>query len=1101
MQCGAKFALTCMKCGTEVPVAAAFCFACGNQLGQTASAPRRFASLQSYTPQHLAEKILASKTSLKGERKQVSVLFADLKSSMELLSDHDPEEAGKLLDSVLELMMEAVHRYEGIVNQVQGDGIMALFGVPLAHEDHAVRACYAALRMQESVKRYADDVLRSHGITLRIRVGINSGEVVIRAIGSDLHTDYTAVGQTTHLAARMEQLASAGAILLAPSTLQLAEGYVLVTSQGPVPVKGLPEPVVVFELTGATPVRSRLHASAVRGLSRFVGRESELDQLRQALERAALGQGQVVAVIGEPGVGKSRLYWELLHSHRARDWLIVGGTSLSYGKATAYLPVIDLLKGYFQIEERDDSRKIKEKVTGKVFSLDRALEPALPALLSLLDVLPDRDDQWERLDSLQRRRQILDGVKRVLQRESQVQPLILLFEDLHWIDSETQALLDSLVESIATTRILLLVNYRPEYQHGWAGKSYYRQLRIDPLAPRSADELLASLVGTDKSLEPLKRDLIERTEGNPLFLEECIRTLVETGALVGKRGGYRLGRIDLGTQIPATVQTILAARIDRLLPEDKHLMQTAAVIGKDVPFALLEAIVKLPSDNLRAGVARLISAEFLYELRLFPDLEYTFTHSLTREVAYESLLRERRETLHVRAAHALVSLAEGRVEDYVERVAQHAEQGGLWNMAHDYLERAGLKAFALYANVEAADFFQRALNALGKLPETRNTLERAVDLRFELRNASMALSELDRIRQGLEEIEPILAKLGDNARSARHAAFRCNHHFLAGEMRRAIEYGEAGLRLARECDDRPVLGELLYRIGQCHHQLGENRRAIALLEESLQLTVEQRERGRFELSVIPAVVNRTWLVSVLTERGDFRSGITHAKRALEIAEKAGHPLSQALSWLAIGHLLRRKGELDGAIGSFERGVAVCDHHALPLWMWRLRLLSSLGLAYARTGRQIEGLELAQQALAGAQQIRLMVDMPMFTIHLGQVSLLAGRINEALALGRQAVEIAVAQEAKVDEAWARFLIARSCWATDPQDVDESAQQLDLALRLALACEARPLAAFCQTTLGALHARRGNHAMAQTFTAEADATFKELDMRPLALDSVR
>src|SRR5712692_5534631 len=427
-------------------------------------------ALLACTPAYLTEKILTSRTALEGERKQITVLFADIQGSTELIAGLDPEEARALLDPVLHLMMDAVHRYEGTVNQVMGDGIMALFGAPLAHEDHAVRACYAALRMQESVKRYAEGVFRSHGVTVRMRVGLNSGEVVVRAIGSDLHMDYTAVGQTTHLAARMEQLADPGTTLLTAATLQLAEGYVEVKGRGPVPIKGLAESAVVYELVGAQGVRSRLHAAAARGLTRFVGRESELDQLRHALERAGAGHGQVAAVVGEPGVGKSRLYWEFTHSHRTQGWFILESGSVSYGKATAYLPVIDLLKAYFQVEGRDDTRKIREKVTGKLLSLDRQLEPSLPALLSLLDV-PVEDAAWERLDPPQRRQRNLDGVKRLLLRESQVQPLLVLFEDLHWIDSETQALLDSLIETLPTARLLLLVNYRPEYQHGWGSKT------------------------------------------------------------------------------------------------------------------------------------------------------------------------------------------------------------------------------------------------------------------------------------------------------------------------------------------------------------------------------------------------------------------------------------------------------------------------------------------------------------------------------------------------------------------------------------------------------------------------------------------------------
>src|SRR3990172_5932789 len=537
-KCGAPLSSACPSCGFSNEPGDEFCGGCGQSLRAAIPAPPRYQSPESYTPKHLAEKILTSKSALEGERKQVTVLFADLKGSMELLADRDPEDARKLLDAVLEHMMEAVHHYEGTVNQVMGDGIMALLGAPLALEDHAVRACYAALRMQETIKRYADGVHRSRGIPLQIRVGLNSGEVLVRSIGSDLHMDYTAVGQTTHLAARMEQTALPGSILIPPETLRLAEGYVVVKPLGPRPVKGLEAPIEVYEVVGAETVRSGLYAAAIRGLTRFVGRDGELKQLRQALELARGGHGQVVAVVGEPGVGKSRLYWEFTHSHRTEGWLMVESGSVSYGKATAYLPVIELLRTYFQIEPRDEARKIREKVTGKVLSLDRALEPSLPALLSLLDV-PAENAQWERLDPPERRQRTLDGVKRLLLRESQVQPLLVIFEDLHWVDPESQAPLDSLVESLPTARLLLLVNYRPEYQHGWGGKTYYRQLRIDPLPPESAQELLVALLGPDAGLGPIKQLLIGRTQGNPFFLEESVRTLIETQVLAGERGAHR----------------------------------------------------------------------------------------------------------------------------------------------------------------------------------------------------------------------------------------------------------------------------------------------------------------------------------------------------------------------------------------------------------------------------------------------------------------------------------------------------------------------------------------------------------------------------------
>src|SRR2546427_606403 len=696
-ECATPLARMCSNCGAPLSATAKFCHACAHPVVTGISGQSR--SPESYIPKHLAEKILISRSAIEGERKQVTVLFADLKGSMELIANRDPEEARKLLERVVERMIEAVHRYEGTVNQVMGDGIMALFGAPLAHEDHATRACYAALRMQESVAQYAEGIFRSQGMPIQIRVGLNSGEVVVRAIGSDLHMDYTAVGQTTHLAARMEQMATPGMILLAPATLQLGEGYVQVAARGPVAVKGLPEPVEIYALTGASAQRTRLHAAAARGLTRFVGRDAEIEQIRRALALAHDGHGQLVAIVGEAGVGKSRLVYEFTHSHRTQDWLILEAGSVSYGKATSYLPVIDLLKAYFKVHDRQTHREIREKVTGKLLTLDRTLEPILPALLALLDV-PVEDAHWQALDPAQRRRRTLDAVKHLLLRESQGQPILVVFEDLHWIDAETQALLDGLVESLPTTRLLLLVNYRPEYQHGWGRKTYYSQMRLDALPPESAGELLSALLGNDPGLEPLKRLLVKR--GNPFFIEESIRTLVETQALTGERGAYRLTRPIQAIEGPATVQVILAARIDRLAAGDKRLVQTGPVIGKDVPFVVLHAVAELPDEALRRGLDHLQAAEFLYETGLFPDLEYSFKHALTHEVTYGGLLQERRRELHARVVDAIETLHRDRLGEQIERLAHHASRGEVWEKAAQYSRQAADRAAALCVDAEAA---------------------------------------------------------------------------------------------------------------------------------------------------------------------------------------------------------------------------------------------------------------------------------------------------------------------------------------------------------------------------------------------------------------
>jgi class 3 adenylate cyclase len=693
-----------------------------------------------YTPPHLAEKILTARATLEGERKQVTVLFADIKDSTELIKDLDPEAAQQLLDPAIHIMMDAVHRFEGTVNQVLGDGIMALFGAPIAHEDHALRACYAALAMQTAMQPYAEDVRRRHGVMLRIRVGLNAGEVVVRAISNDLHVDYSAVGQHTHLAARMEQLAAPGSILLTVAALRLVEGLVRVNALGALPVKGFTAPVEAYELLGASGLRRRLQAAALRGLTRFVGREPELAALTQALERARAGHGQMVALVGEAGVGKSRLVYECLQSPRTQGWRVLEAASVSYGKATPYFPVLELLRRYAQVDDHDDARSIRAKVTGHVLTLDEALQETLPALLSLLEALPE-DSPFLKLEPPQRRQRTLAALQRLLLRDSQVQPLLLVFEDLHWIDSETQALLDSLVERLPTAQLLLLVNYRPEYQHGWGSKTYYTQLRLDPLPPASAAEVLQALLGDDPSLAPLKQLLIERTEGNPFFLEESVRTLVETGVLVGEPGAYRLAKPVESLQVPATVHAVLAARIDRLSPAEKQLLQTAAVIGTEVPFALLQTIAELSEADLHRGLAHLQAAEFLYETRLFPEREFTFKHALTHEVAYNSLLQERRRVLHGRIVEALEALYAERLAEQVERLAHHAIRGEAWDKALAYNRQAGARVAARSAYREAVAYFEQALAALEHLPERHATLEQAIDLRLDLRNVLFPLDE------------------------------------------------------------------------------------------------------------------------------------------------------------------------------------------------------------------------------------------------------------------------------------------------------------------------------------------------------------------------
>jgi class 3 adenylate cyclase/tetratricopeptide (TPR) repeat protein len=1043
---------------------------------------------RAYTPPHLAEKILMARPVLEGERKQVTVLFADLKDSTELIHGLDPEAAQQLLDPALHRMMDTVHRFEGTVNQVLGDGIMALFGAPIAHEDHALRACYAALAMQAVMRSYTEDMRRTRGLELWMRVGLNSGEVVVRAIGNDLHMEYSAVGETTHLAARMEQLATPGSSRLTAATLRLVEGLVQVTALGPVPVKGLVEPVEVFELAGAGPARTRLQAFAVRGLTPFVGRQAELAALHGALEQAGAGHGQVVAVIGEPGVGKSRLFAEFLASPRTEGWRILETHTVSYGQATPYLPIRDLLKAYFQLDDRDDERAIREKVD-KCLTLDVALQPTRSAVLALLD-MPVNDPEWQALGPSQRRLRTIDGVKRLLLRQSQVQPLLVSVENLHWIDAGTQAVLDSLIESLPTSCLLLLVNYRPEYQHGWGSKTYYTQLRLDPLPPASAEAFLAALLGGDISLASLTPLLIARTEGNPFFLEESIRTLVETEVLVGTRGAYRLVQPIQGMQVPATVQAVLAARIDRVPPEDKRLLQTAAVVGTDVPFALLRAIADVAEEALHRGLAHLQAAEFLYETRLFPEHAYTFKHALTHEVAYRSLLQERRRMLHARIVEAIEALAPDRLAEQVERLAHHALRGEVWDKALAYFQQAGEKAMARPAYREAVEYFEQALSALSYLPETRATREQAVDLRLALRSALRPLGEFGRILVLLCEAEALAEALDDSRRLGRVSRFLINHFRLMGAYEHAIAAGKRALALAKAGGDDVPHALANQELGYVYRDQGDYRQAIDCFRQTVAALDAARHRERFGQLFLPAVVSRAYLTVCHAELGTFPVGRALGDEGLRIAEAVNHPASLMVASWGLGLLSLRQGDLLRALPRLEWAMGLCRDADIPAYF--PVMAEALGAAYALAGRGADAVPLLTQALEQTMVMGTVGHQTRCRLFLGEAQILAGRLEEAHAVAERAWALAREHQERGHQAYVLCLLGKIASHRERPDSEQAETHYRQALTLAEELGMRPLMAHCHLGLGMLYHKIDRREQARDELSTAIELYQAMEM---------
>src|SRR5262245_8971014 len=1107
--CGARLEAVCSHCGEPNRRGATFCRICGYSIAQTATIPPpkdpQVPSPDSYVPRHLAEKILASRQSLEGERKQVTVLFADIRGSMKLLEGTDPEDAQKLIDPVLHVMMDAVHRYEGTVNQVLGDGIMALFGAPLAHEDHALRACYAALAMQEEMRRYRRKLGQSEESGLQIGIGLNSGEVVVRSISNDLNVDYSALGHTTHMAARMQELAAGGTTLMTASTLRQVEGFVQVKSIGAVPVKGVSRPVEAFEVIAATAARTRVQAAAVRGLTPLVGRRREIEVFSKLVEEAGSGKGQILAMVGEAGLGKSRLVHEFTRHQLRPGWVVLEGTSVSYGKATPYFPLIEMLRGNFQIADGEGSDNIREQVMMHILELDNMLKDAIPPILALLGALAevsspapwtqfkelvDATERYLGTDPQQRRRYTFDALKRVLIRESQRQPLLIVFEDLHWIDSETQTFLDSFVESLPMARIVLVVDYRPEYSHSWGDKSYYTQIRVDPLQPASAEELLQYLLGSNKDLAPLKEVVIHRTEGNPFFAEESVRSLVETGVLVGEKGAYRPGLRTDEIRIPSTVQSVVADRIDRLAMEEKRILQTAAVIGVIVPFSLLQAVAGIEDEDLRRHLAHLQTAEFLYETNLFPELEYSFKHAITSEVAYGELIRARRVTLHSQILKAMEERAGDNLQDYLETLAHHAFCGEIWDKAVSYSREAGSKAMGRFACREAVTFFDRALSSLERIPPSRQIVQQTIDLRLDLRNALFPLEEFERLLENLRTAESLAEGLGDQRRLGRISGYLAHYYSLMGDREKAAESGRRGLSLAQALDDFALQVQLNYYLGRAYFYEGEYEQAIDFHKRNVASLTGEKIREHFDMECPPSILCRVFLVMCFAETGEFSLAIEHGKDAIQIARDIDHSFGSVYADFGIGFAYLRKGDVGTAIEALERGLERCRVADIPI---QFPLVAApLGLAYVLSGRIAQGTSLLEQAIGQTASRRSPAQAFRFA-WLSEAYLHADRIEEAASHAERALEFSRNHQERGREAWILRQIGKIHARNRPPDVERSEFHYRRALKQAQELKMRPLIAHCHLSLGELYAQIGQSDTARKELSTAIDLYRLMEMK--------
>jgi class 3 adenylate cyclase/tetratricopeptide (TPR) repeat protein len=1109
-ECGAELELVCSACKTANPPNHKFCGGCGKRLvaaAEIATAQGSAPSVHgpesatdpkpsSYTPKHLAERILNSRVALEGERKHVTVLFADLKGSTELIQGLDPEETRSLLDAAVQIMMDGVHAYEGTVNQTMGDGIMALFGAPLAHEDHAVRACYAALAMQAGIRRYAEETMRLLGVPVRIRVGLNSGEVVVRSIANDLRMDYSAIGPTTHLAARMEQNALDNSTFMTPETYRLVEEYVQAHSIGRILVKGVPEPMEVFELDGTGRVTTRLQASQARGLTRFVGRERELAVLNDALHQAAAGKGQMVVLIGEAGTGKSRLVWEITQSAATEGWLVAETGSTSYGKTGPYLPVIDMLRRYCGIEPGDDAQTIRQHVMGKLRAVDEALLPSAPAFLSLLDVVVDpsaspAEAEWQSIDPPQRRRRTQEAITALLVAESRQQPLLLVVEDEQLIDAESRAVIDRLAESLRDQRMMLLLTYRQEQHQSAPSRNGFTQLLIEALPPRSADELLGSLMGRAADLAEVKEFLIERTRGNPFFLEELVRTMIETGVLDGARGAYRLAKPLQSVQVPASVQAVLSTRIDRLLPDDKRQLQSASVIGKHVPHPVLEAISDVSGEELDLALGRLQAAQFMYQVKPFPEPEYTFEHDLTREVAYEGLLMQRRRTLHAQIVEAIERLYPERLAEHVDRLAYHALSGDVWHKAVDYYRQAANKAAQTAAYRAAIGALEQALVALEHLPDGTEKVQKAVDIRLDLRGALMPVGEWQIMHDHLLVAKDLATQLGDQERLARVYSYLAVYYAATHDADRAVESGECAARLAQQVANVGLQVSSTHLSSEALYSLGDFQRSAAMLRRNVTVLEGELRFQRFGMTGYPAGLSRALLLLCLAELGDFDEATAVADEAVRLAEEINQPFTLALTYSGAGFFYLHMGKRAASIRALTRAVELCG-----TWNFTMHLLTAnarLGYALVLADDVLAGLPLLEQAVEKTAALGGSYEQASFSSWLSDAYLRLNRTEDAITSATHAHALATGskQKGKLAHSLRMLGAAHAACNGDPFDRAESlyAEAFALAGQLGM----RPLQAHCQLGLGQLRLHQGRSEDARQLALEAFSTYSTLGMQ--------
>ena len=962
-KCGAKLELVCPECGYPVQSDSVFCDECGQNLSQPSekstvglSFDEKIKKIQKYLPQGLSEKILSQKEKIEGERKHVTVMFCDLVGFTTLSEQLGPEKAYEVMDDVYEILIHKVHDYEGTVNEMTGDGIMALFGAPIALEDAPQRALRSSLAIHRAIAKFSNQLKQENKISrpLEMRIGIHTGPVVVGTLGNDLRVEFKAVGDTVNLASRMETLAEPGTTLVTVDTFKLTEGLFRFESLGEKAIKGKQESVRVYQVIGPSTRRTRFDVSADQGLSPFVGRERELELLRDSFERARQGQGQAVSIVAEAGLGKSRLLYEFRKSVANEDVTFLEGRCLSYSQAVAFHLHMDLLRANFDIRESDGDAEIKAKVLKGLNLLNIDVASILPLVLSLLGAQGNGLDQIP-MSTEGRKDQILEALKQIVLKGSEIRPLILAYEDLHWIDKDSEDVLKAALEIIPGARILLIFTYRPNFLLTWGGKSYHSQVTLNRLANRESLALAAHLLDTEKIDGDLEDLVLKKTDGIPFFIEEFVKSLKDLAIIEKGNNTYFLVKDSRDLTIPSTIQDVIMARVDALPEGAKEVLRTGSAIEREFSHELIRQVMGLPQNALLTSLAVLKDAELIYERGIFPSSSYVFKHALTREVVYDALLAKSKKILHEKIGNAIEAVSKDRVKEHYEVLSEHYLASQNYDKAAEYSKRVALKAGTTGSVNKAIAYTQKVIFCLEKLPLTVDAQQNLTQARTKLGLHFLNMNYLNDAKDAIEPIIDLaLASQNQKIISQIFTIMGTWHCFIQEDFQKAYEHLIKALNISKKPQDPSSLAVVNGWLGQVLSFNCEFKKASDHIEEALRFQVQANNKAW--ISVLKGLL----CLFVYCPSGDVHLAYETSREAIGIAEDLGDIYPKANAYICHGISCYGRGRMEEAQVSFLQGIYLKEK--MNSYIYGILVYKGLGDAYYQTGNYQDALDQYRKAI-------------------------------------------------------------------------------------------------------------------------------------------